>query len=50
MVEPRGVPRFLVILHRSGPQWDASRPLEEQAGWDEHASFMDGLVDVLSVT
>jgi hypothetical protein len=36
---------FLVILHRSGPQWDASRPLEEQAGWDEHASFMDGLVD-----
>lgn len=36
---------FLVILHRSGPQWDASRPLEEQSGWDEHASFMDGLVD-----
>jgi uncharacterized protein YciI len=36
---------FLVILHRSGPRWDASRPLEEQAGWEEHASFMDGLVD-----
>ncbi len=36
---------FLVVLHRSGPQWDASRPLEEQSGWDEHASFMDGLVE-----
>ena len=36
---------FLVELHRSGPEWDASRPLEEQSGWPEHAAFMDGLVD-----
>jgi uncharacterized protein YciI len=36
---------FLVVLRRSGPQWDASRPLEEQSGWAAHASFMDGLVD-----
>ena len=36
---------FLVTIHRSGPQWEASRPLEEQSGWTEHASFMDGLVD-----
>jgi hypothetical protein len=36
---------FLVMLTRSGPQWDASRPLEEQSGWPAHASFMDGLVD-----
>jgi uncharacterized protein YciI len=36
---------FLVVLRRSGPQWDASRPLEEQSGWDAHAAFMDGLVD-----
>ena len=36
---------FLVVLHRSGPQWNHSRPLEEQSGWDEHASFMDGLVE-----
>src|SRR5260370_32832694 len=36
---------FLVVLTRSGPQWDASRPLERQSGWPEHASFMDGLVD-----
>jgi uncharacterized protein YciI len=36
---------FHVVLNRSGPQWDSSRPLEEQSGWDEHAAFMDGLVD-----
>ena len=36
---------FLVVLRRSGPEWDHSRPLEEQSGWAEHASFMDGLVD-----
>ena len=36
---------FHVVVERAGPQWDASRPLEEQSGWTEHASFMDGLVD-----
>jgi hypothetical protein len=40
-----GMPMFLVLLSRSGPQWDAARPLEEQTGWDAHAAFMDGLVD-----
>lgn len=36
---------FLVVLRRSGPEYDHSKPLEEQAGWPEHAAFMDGLVD-----
>ena len=36
---------FLVILRRSGPEYDHSKPLEEQSGWPEHAAFMDGLVD-----
>jgi uncharacterized protein YciI len=36
---------FLVVLRRSGPEWDPSRPLEEQAGWPAHAFFMDGLVE-----
>ena len=36
---------FLVMLRRSGPEWDPSRRLEEQSGWDVHAAFMDGLVD-----
>ena len=36
---------FLVIRLRSGPDYDSERPLEQQSGWDEHAAFMDGLVD-----
>src|SRR5437762_11548077 len=36
---------FLVVLHRSGPEWDSARPLEEQSGWPEHADFMDALVE-----
>ncbi len=36
---------FFVVLRRTGPLWDASRPLEEQADWPAHASFMDGLVE-----
>ena len=36
---------FHVVLTRSGPQWLRGRPLEEQSGWSEHASFMDTLVD-----
>jgi hypothetical protein len=36
---------FLVVLRRSGPEWDSSRPMEEQSDWLAHASFMDGLVD-----
>lgn len=36
---------FHVVLRRSGPRWDPSRPLEEQSDWSAHAAFMDGLVD-----
>lgn len=36
---------FHVVLRRSGPEWDPSLPLESQSGWDEHAAFMDRLVD-----
>jgi hypothetical protein len=36
---------FLVVLRRSGPDYDHSKPLEQQTGWLEHAAFMDGLVD-----
>jgi hypothetical protein len=39
------VATFLVVLLRSGPQWDRERPLEEQSDWPAHASFMDGLVE-----
>ena len=36
---------FLLVLHRAGPQWQSGLPLEQQSGWDEHAAFMDELVD-----
>jgi len=36
---------YLVLVRRSGPEYDHSRPLEEQSGWEEHAAFMDGLVE-----
>jgi uncharacterized protein YciI len=35
---------FAVRLARGGP-WDWSRDLRRQDGWDEHAGFMDSLVD-----
>jgi len=36
---------FHVVLSQSGPQWEPSRPLEQQSGWPAHASFMDDLVE-----
>jgi uncharacterized protein YciI len=35
---------FAVRLQRGGP-WDWTRGLREQDGWEEHASFMDSLVN-----
>ncbi len=35
---------YVVRLARGGP-WDWRRDMREQASWDEHARFMDGLVD-----
>lgn len=35
---------FHVVLHRSGPRHDHTKPLEEQSQWNEHATFMDELV------
>jgi uncharacterized protein YciI len=36
---------FFVVQRRSGPEYDSSRPLEEQSDWPAHAAFMNGLVD-----
>ncbi len=38
------VAMFFVVERRSGPDWDPSRPLEQQTGWEAHADFVDGLV------
>jgi uncharacterized protein YciI len=39
------VATFLVVIRRSGPHWDAAKPMEEQSDWPAHASYMDELVD-----
>jgi hypothetical protein len=39
------MPMFHLVLRQSGPEWRPGRPLEEQTHWDEHAVFMDALVD-----
>jgi uncharacterized protein YciI len=36
---------FLVRLRQAGPEFDHSKPLEQQSGWTEHAAFMEGLVE-----
>jgi hypothetical protein len=35
---------FAVVLEHAAA-WDDARGLREQDGWDEHAAFMDALVD-----
>jgi uncharacterized protein len=34
-----------LVERGKGPAWDHSRGRREQDGWDEHAAFMDALVD-----
>ena len=36
---------FFALTMAHGPNWDDSRGIREQRAWDEHAAFMDGLVD-----
>jgi uncharacterized protein len=36
---------YFLVERARGPAWDHSRRRREQAGWDEHAAFMDVLTD-----
>jgi uncharacterized protein len=36
---------YYLVEEAKGPGWDQSRERREQTGWDEHAAFMDALVD-----
>jgi uncharacterized protein len=36
---------YFLVRRAKGPEWDHDAPRRAQVGWDEHASFMDGLVD-----
>jgi uncharacterized protein YciI len=39
------VPSLFVVENAKGPDYDRSRGRREQVGWDEHAAFMDGLLE-----
>jgi uncharacterized protein len=34
---------YYLVERAKGPSWDHSRGRREQAGWDEHAAYMDRL-------
>jgi uncharacterized protein len=34
---------YYLVEEAKGPAWDPTRGRRDQAGWDEHAAFMDGL-------
>lgn len=39
------MPVLFVLTRERGPNWDPGRGLREQDAWDEHAAFMEALVD-----
>jgi len=34
---------IFAVLRSRGPAWNDALPMRAQAGWDDHAAFMDGL-------
>lgn len=36
---------YFLVERGKGPAWDHSRGRREQAGWEQHAGFMDGLAE-----
>jgi uncharacterized protein YciI len=36
---------YYAVTRERGESWDASLPMRQQEKWDEHAEFMDALVD-----
>jgi uncharacterized protein YciI len=36
---------YFAVTRELGPAWSPSVPMREQEGWDEHAAFMEDLVD-----
>ena len=38
-------PTYYAVTETQGPGWDPSRARRKQDKWDEHAAFMDGLVE-----
>ena len=36
--------KLFAVLNTRGPNWDDSKPMEEQVDWRDHADFMNQLV------
>jgi uncharacterized protein YciI len=36
---------YYAVLRERGENWDARLPMRQQEQWDEHAAFMDALVE-----
>jgi uncharacterized protein YciI len=36
---------YFIVRRAKGPSWDHSKLRRQQAGWDEHAVFMDALTE-----
>jgi uncharacterized protein len=36
---------YFAVIRQEGEDWDRSRGMREQDGWDAHADFMDALAD-----
>jgi hypothetical protein len=34
---------YFVVIRETGSGWDSAKPLQAQAGWDEHADFINAL-------
>ena len=43
--ELRAPRQCFLVRQTCGPAWDYSRRRREQDGWDEHAAFMDALLE-----
>ena len=39
------MPDYFLVERGKGPEWDHSQGRRGQDGWDEHAAFMDRLVE-----
>jgi uncharacterized protein YciI len=39
------VARYFLVFRGKGPAWDDAKGRREQDRWEEHAAFMDGLVE-----
>jgi uncharacterized protein YciI len=36
---------YFLVRRAKGPSWDHAKLRRQQAGWDEHAAFMDALTE-----